>query len=576
MSVIVARTAGFCWGVRRAIDKVLNELKKSQGPFKAYGPIVHNPQVLEALRDRGVEECLDISRIKNEDGTLFLRTHGISVEELDILSRLPVKLSDLTCPRVARALALAGKYTAAGRDIIILGDADHAEVKALKSYACGKAAVIAGTDQIKNLPALEDPVLISQTTQNEKLFSKVVQVLQGIYPDLTVCNTICGSTDRRQEELRKLCPKVDCVVIVGGRSSANTKRLTSIASEEGLPAFQIETAEELDQEELTGFLRILLTAGASTPGWSIRKVREKLLEIQGSRKPVGKLMKFIRILVFTNIHLVLAAASIGAAGGIILDGFPWWMKSIPAVLTIYAIHTFNGILESGQSKFTALGRQKFIRQNRTRLFLISLISMIASLVISFIYGYTWFLIVFAVWILFGLYSMPLLVLEKTPISWFRTLPGSRDIMFAGTWSLLLAFLPHAGSGRSITEGSAWLWAAALFLLLTARSLILDLVDILGDAFVGRETIPNNLGIKKSKNLLYSCLLASGLIPLIGVFILNLKFSFLGFIASPLFVAIASIWLKKQSFPSEVSVRLVVDSGLFLAGALPLMLWYSEI
>lgn len=270
MSVTVAKTAGFCWGVRRAVDKVVYEIKKGRGPFRVYGPLVHNPQVLEALSERGVLCCDSPWNIRG--GTLFLRTHGVTREERARLQNLPVNLRDLTCPKVGRALAIAGARASEGFDVLILGDPGHQEVKAILSCTGGKGIVIDGPSDIDALPELPRPFLISQTTQSTENYRLTIERLLQRWPSSESENTICGSTESRQAELRLLMEKADCVVVVGGQRSANTARLASIAGESGLPVFLVENESQIPAEEIRKYRRVLLTAGASTPGCGTREV----------------------------------------------------------------------------------------------------------------------------------------------------------------------------------------------------------------------------------------------------------------------------------------------------------------
>ena len=575
MGVTVARNAGFCWGVRRALDSVLEELKRGPGPFVVFGPLVHNPQVLAALRERGVEVWEGGADKAPDAGVLFLRTHGVSAEEMERLSKLPVRLRNLTCPRVARAQGLARKYSHSDRDIVILGDPDHAEVIALLSYSGDRAHLVTGQSDLGNLEGLHRPVLLSQTTQNRKLFERVSAILREEYPDLLVEDTICDSTDSRQDELRRLCPKADCVVVVGGSRSANTARLTSIAGEEGSAAFQVETAEDLPEQELSRFRKVLVTAGASTPSWSIRRVRERLLEIQGRTRPVGTLLGLLRAAFFSSLYIVPAALALGAASGVALEGSPWWLASIPASLTIFALHNLNAIVEVAQPRFTSLGRDAYVRRNRSWLLKLAILMVPISLIIAGLMGLVFLLGYLGVWLLFGAYSLPLLKRGQFISSWLRALPGSRDLLFAGAWSLLLSVLPFVGLGGSLGDGSMWIWSAALFMLLMARSLMLDLLDIQGDAFVGRETLPTLLGTATGRSLLHLCLLLATILPIAGSVLLDLEAAAAVFSVAPLALVAVSIWLRMQRFPSEVTVRLFVDGGLLLAGLAPLVLWLSS-
>ncbi len=567
MSVITAHTAGFCWGVRRAVDMVLAELRKGGDPYAVYGELVHNPQVLHALEERGVSICADPENM--ESGTLFLRTHGTELARRKQLKELPLKIRDLTCPRVGRALAIARKKNIEGYDVLILGDPSHQEVKAILSYAGDRARVISGPDGVEVLSGVVRPFLLSQTTQNTETFDKTKHALQQKYPNLEHAFTICDSTSQRQDELRHLCGRMDCAVIVGGRNSANTTRLVKIAEEEDLPAFHVETHAELDADELSKYENILLTAGASTPSWSIRKVREKLLEIQGTGLRIGRIRKLLQNLFFGNFHVLPVTFILGAAGAVILNTVNWLMPVLAASLFLFGVHTVTSVLESGYSRPSRLRRQEFIRTHRKLLTSISLLAFAGSLIIAAFLDPLLLTILGVMLILFLFYSIPL-IRKVYPFHGLRSLPGSRDLMFAGAWSFLLAFLPgFISATETITPGTL-LWAAALFFLFLSRCLLTDLVDLQGDALMGMDTIPIHAGRSKSVLLFWLCLSLASLLLIIGIASGYLPGCTAEFFPGLLSLAAGFLILAKRPFPSELLKRTIADGSLFAAGVLPVV------
>ncbi len=574
MSVTVARSSGFCWGVRRAVDLVLAELKRGKGPFRVVGPLVHNPLVLEALSERGVEFCRD--PVGTEGGILFLRTHGTTLEERRELSKnSSVKLKDLTCPRVGRALSAAGSMRAKGFGVLILGDPGHQEVRALRSYAGGDDAfVIQGPGDVGSLPDIPKPFLLSQTTQDSELFARTVEALLVRFPNLKWENTICESTASRQTELRELFPKADCVVVVGGRESANTSRLAAIARERGLPAFQVETAEDLDPHVIGGYRRIVLTAGASTPSWAIRRVLGRLQEIQGTR--VRAAYRILRGLVFPNLHILLTALLLGLAGGSMIgrERWHWLIPSIVSALVLFALHNFNAMLESGLSRVESEERQVFIRRRLRSMAAMSFAALCAAVWLSFGLNAVFGIVYGLSLALYAFYSSPLLGGNKLPPGGLRAIPGSRDILFALGWVVLLCLLPAAGDriggGTEVPSAGVAVWSIHLLFLFLGRSLMMDLVDLQGDAMVGRDTIPLALGIRNSKVLLKvfigapvvftGAAVAGGLLPV-----------------GALFALVGNAWLlagysgiSRTPFPGELVTRLAGDGALFAAGAGPLL------
>ncbi len=568
MGVTVARTAGFCWGVRRAVDLVITELKRGRKPFSVFGPLVHNPSVMEALAERGVSVCTDPDSL--EGGTLFLRTHGVTLGEREWLESLPVTVRDLTCPRVDRVLELARKKKREGYRIVILGDSGHQEVIALRSNAGEDSVVISGSGEIGRLPDLEKPFLLSQTTQSNECFIRTLEELRVRFPGIESECTICESTARRQAELRELCPKADCVVVVGGNESANTARLVQTAAEEGLPVIHVEKHTELDSEKLQDFHNILVTAGASTPNWSIRKVRERLLEIQGIRGS-GRIRTLFRNMIFANLHIPPIALIVGAAGSRLIGGDSWRLSILSSSLLLFAFHTLTAVFESTVSRFASQKRQDFVLGNRRLLAVCALIAMGTAMVLSVSLGLEWMAVTGLSALFFLVYSLPLLLRRSLLPEGLRRVPGSRDILFALGWAVLLAFLPALT--LSVTP-SLWvilIWPVSLFLLFLARSIFVDLVDLQGDALMGLDTIPLSLGAKRSRMLLLACAGFCSLIQIASVALAVLPIAALGFLVAPMWLFAGLVMLERSALPTELAVRTVADGSLLMAGLIPFVM-----
>ncbi len=568
MSVIVAKTAGFCWGVRRAVDSVVTEIKRGEGPFRVYGPLVHNPQVIEALKDRGVgtsPEPWDLS-----GGTLFLRTHGVTVEERKRLRKLPLHLKDLTCPRVGRALAIATKMSKLGYDVIIFGDSGHHEVKAILSSAGSSGRVVSTVDDVLALPDLKKPFLLSQTTQNSKEFLEILSTLKSRWQTIEFANTICDSTARRQKELRELLGRVDAVVVVGGRHSANTARLASIAGETGLPVFKIESHAELDAESFGQYRRVLLSAGASTPGWSIRKVRERLLEIQGESTGAGWIRKIFRTMIFSGIHIPMIAVLIALAQGETLGGTGWITAGLAAGFLLWSFTNFTAVLECRQVTTTSQKRQEFFQTHQRIMLLIASLSFIGAVILSFSLGTAWLLWTFVATLFCFLYALPLLR-KNNFFDLLRTIPGSREIMFTLAWSFLVCILPAVYLAGLDLSLRLLIWPASLAFLFFSRSLFLDLVDLQGDALLGMDTLPLHLGAVRCRKILLASAAAGGVVQLSAVFAGKFPVCSLGFLIAPALLILAYLRLEKEAFPSELSVRVISDGSLAIAGLIPYLL-----
>lgn len=276
-NVLVAKYAGFCWGVRRAFDRVMDTVKaKKEGEsVYTYGPLIHNPQAVEQLESEGVAVIEDIP--ENFSGTVFIRTHGLSPSERQRLRCSGATICDATCPDVGIIQGIVRKYVRKGYNTIIVGNREHPEVVALLGYAEGNGVAVLSRDEIEHLPKeWKNVCVVAQSTQKEDKFEELVEDIKKIYPHAEIFNTICSSTTERQEEVRELSRLVDAMVVVGGYNSANTTKLAQISREMGAPTFHIETEEELKVNDFKNFQNIAVTAGSSTPSWLIDRVVKKL------------------------------------------------------------------------------------------------------------------------------------------------------------------------------------------------------------------------------------------------------------------------------------------------------------
>ena len=274
MKVILAKHAGFCMGVRRAVVTTLQLVESARTPIATFGPLIHNPQVLEMLAEKGVQVLEEVPA--DTKATVVIRAHGVPPARKRRLEESGVVVEDATCPRVVKVQAIIDKYRRQGYTTIIIGDRDHAEVEGLMGHAGRVGLVVSRMEDIYDLKLSAPYIVVSQTTQDEEMFQAITAAILARYPGGKVFNTICDSTHKRQDEVRQMCWEVDALVVVGGRNSANTKRLAEIADGLNCPVFLVETESELDGEKLRGYQSVGVTAGASTPAWIIREVVETL------------------------------------------------------------------------------------------------------------------------------------------------------------------------------------------------------------------------------------------------------------------------------------------------------------
>lgn len=275
MKVILATKAGFCMGVRRAVDMTINLASHCNGKkISTFGPLIHNPQVLDFLAKKGVSVIEKVP--VHGSGTVIIRAHGVPPESKGILEKAGLTVKDATCPRVVKVQVIIKRYAKEGRITVIVGDRNHAEVEGLLGYAAPNSYVVSCENEAKELILDKPYIIVSQTTQDEVFFNKMVAIITNNNPQGLVFNTICDSTHKRQDEVRALCKKVDVLVVVGGRNSANTTRLGVVAEDEGVEVYVVETKDELDLASLVQHKTVGVTAGASTPNWVIDEVVKTL------------------------------------------------------------------------------------------------------------------------------------------------------------------------------------------------------------------------------------------------------------------------------------------------------------
>ena len=287
MEITVAKSAGFCFGVQRAVDSVYKELEENSGKIYTFGPIIHNEQVVEDLNKRGIEVIDTVEQLKKiKEGTVVIRSHGVAKEIYDILEQQKLKMVDATCPFVKKIHNIVLDESNNGKTIIIIGNDNHPEVEGIKGWVVGEAIVIKGwvngevivinkEEQIEklSLPEQTKACIVSQTTFNHNKFKYLVEIIRKKGYDITVVNTICNATHVRQVEAQKISSKVDGMIVIGGKNSSNTQKLYDICRNECENTFYVQTVKDLNLHELKSLKSIGITAGASTPKNIIEEVR---------------------------------------------------------------------------------------------------------------------------------------------------------------------------------------------------------------------------------------------------------------------------------------------------------------
>ena len=281
MEIELASHSGFCFGVKRAMKLAFQAANKtrltsaaSEGKVYSLGPLIHNPQAVDELKQRGVKVVENLNQVK--DGCLIIRSHGASPSVLAEARKRGLEVIDATCPLVKKAQDLAEILRDEGYLVVIVGERDHYEVKSLLSFAGEGAVVLESPDEARELEAGRKIGVLSQTTQSVENLKMVVGELVVRAEETKIFNTICEATQKRQQSTLDLARRVDLMLVLGGYESANTRRLAQISEGTVTETHHIEVAREIDLRWLKGKKKVGVTAGASTPDWVIEEVMRKL------------------------------------------------------------------------------------------------------------------------------------------------------------------------------------------------------------------------------------------------------------------------------------------------------------
>lgn len=271
MNVKIAKEAGFCFGVKRAMKMAWDELEENSDIY-ALGPLIHNKQAVEKYEERGLVTVDNISDIPNNK-SVIIRSHGVSKNIYDEANDNNLNVVDTTCPFVKKIHAIVNEFYENGFKVIIIGDKNHPEIIGINGWCKNSAFIIKSIEDLNVLELSNDfkYCVVAQTTLNLELYNNIVDELSKRLDNIIFKNTICSATKTRQQAAKELAVDVDCMIVIGGKHSSNTQKLVNICKEH-VPTFAIETKEELDIDKLKEFSTVGVTAGASTPDWIIEDV----------------------------------------------------------------------------------------------------------------------------------------------------------------------------------------------------------------------------------------------------------------------------------------------------------------
>ncbi len=558
-------------GVRRALNLTLELANQPDRRVYTFGPLIHNPQVIEMLEEKSVRVLNDLDQFLPANATVAIRTHGVSPDELKKIRDTAARICNATCPKVARVQSIVKQYTKEGFTILIIGDRGHAEVTAVLGYAEGNGVVIEKTADVTNLPPLEKVCVVTQTTQNIEHFKELARAIKHRYPRATIFDTICNSTYQRQAEVVALAKEVDAIVVVGGKNSANTTRLAQISHAAGIPTFHVETENDLDLQRMRQFKTVGVTAGASTPNWLIQRVVGRLEELAAGKNFFNHALRF---LLKSNIYIAFGAASLSYAACRLQGIVPKIEFEFIAGFYIFAIHLLNQFTEETAITYSEPLRIQFYNRYKKLLITLGIISTFGALCLALKLGIVPFAFILgmsALGILYRVRIIPERLFKRVRYRRLMDIPASKDIFFALAWAVVLVWL-HLFTAKGHFTKATLTALIFTFILAFVRSVIISIRDIQGDMIVGRETIPILLGIEKTKILLFSLTGLSGILLLVATV---LKWtSPLGYF---LLIAVLYVFCYLFLYRQEIIVpglwtEAVVDSSFVLAGAIAYA-WY---
>ena len=280
MEVNVAKTAGFCFGVKRAVDQVYEQTEKEKGKkIYTYGPIIHNEEVVKDLRNRGVEVLHSEEEIAAlTDGIVIIRSHGVPKRIYDLLEERKLQYVDATCPFVKKIHNIVKKASEEGSHVIIIGNPEHPEVQGIMGWSLLPATVIQDAKDAEqlSLPEEQKICIVSQTTFNYNKFKDLVEIISKKRYDISVLNTICNATKERQTEAKSIAKGVDAMIVIGDKHSSNTQKLFEICKKACNNTYYIQTLDDLDMNQLRSVETVGITAGASTPNKIIEEVQKNV------------------------------------------------------------------------------------------------------------------------------------------------------------------------------------------------------------------------------------------------------------------------------------------------------------
>lgn len=558
-------------GVKRALEMVLDRTRKEKHAIFTYGPMIHNPQVVSLLSLKKISSSRNLDDFSGKV-VCFISAHGISPGRRRSLQATGACICDASCPDVMKVQGIIKKYAGMDYATVIFGDRGHTEVEGLLGFSGGKGKVVDSVEEVERLPSLDKVCLVSQTTRNQDEYRKVADALRDRYQEVLVFNTICSSTLSRQEEVIEMSGKVDAMVVVGGKNSANTARLSQIAREL-VPVFQVETADELNMDELGRYRIVGVTAGASTPNWLIQGVVEHLRGWTWRKKilPLRWLYRLAAIIVKTNFFIALGGACLTAAAMRLLGIHIFWPALLLSFSLVLSIYNLNLFADQPSILINQPSRHRFFHNNRLLLRWLNLFSLVTAFVCAAFLGTGAFLLtVFT--LLSGLAYSFTIFPTTFPGSRLKNLTGLKEFLSSLGWGVVAVLVPAASTG---TECPSTVTIMVVFLfvfsIMFVRATLFAIRDIQGDRLVGRETLPVVLGVDRTKIVLLLLIILNALVLMLADLLGWVSGSGYYYLAVIAYGCVYLILYHKRIICRGLVHEVLVDGQLLLAGLIAVII-----
>jgi 4-hydroxy-3-methylbut-2-enyl diphosphate reductase len=547
--VTIASRAGFCPGVKKAIDSVLELEATGKKPVYTVGPLIHNKQVTDNLETKGITAIDTLEQAKDKNGVLVIRAHGITPQFQKEIENYGMQVKDCTCPLVKKAHNVISEYAAQGYDTVIIGDAGHAEVVGLLGYTNGKGVVVANAEEAKKLPQFDKVNIVAQTTQKEETFYKIANIIKAKSKNCQISNTICEPTKQRQKETIENAKASDLVIVVGGRHSANTARLAKLCGELCKKVMHIESAAEIIEGDILQPKKIFITAGASTPNWVIEEAAARVKNLRKEHISFLAICETVwGFIVKNSIYASFAAVCLAYVCSKLQN-----VKADPYLFLLTLLFIFTLTMVNKDERILLLKNKKYFY------FFCSLCAAAAAaLSLRYnVYVYVPVLLFLALGIIYSL---------RHRLKYFSAMLGTKDIITALGWVFVCVYVPAASQDIIFSKSAALAWAYG-FLLVFTRTVILSIGTEYKDIILGRESFYKAFGITKTKIAITFIIFALTAV-LIKLLLMGWKTGLVSMLLlGHIYTVFTAVYFYSKKIPRGVLSETVIDGQFYLLALL---------